>query len=345
MRLVQRQRERATRSPWRWVFVLGSLAVHVLILAALHAVAPAFLAHQTPASSPPIALVVLPPEAETEDVQEEPEPEYRGQIVEISPPKKEETPDDPDYLAEHENRTDEESRTLKYEVNPDVLSRQYSREQSAERQDVIDLNAEKESTGATVGNRRFDPDRDGALAALPSPWSQTNKIGPDSPIPSSQVTAALAGAPQNDRLREQVGERVDLNSARYPYAGYIERIKRQVNFWHKQNLNNLPASVRIAKPRYTTSVDVVLDSDGALEIIDVVAESGSAPIDDCLVRAFKMAGPFPNPPVGLIKKDGRVYLPKVTFDVVTTTARARYEGVDPRAGVLFPGILRGGGGR
>ena len=85
---------------------------------------------------------------------------------------------------------------------------------------------------------------------------------------------------------------------------------------------------------------MVLDSQGGLDTLEVVHESGSDPLDDCVVRAFKLAGPFPNPPEGLIEKDGRVYLPTMDFTVELTIARAQYQGIDPRAGVQFPGLQK-----
>jgi outer membrane biosynthesis protein TonB len=191
-----------------------------------------------------------------------------------------------------------------------------------------------------VGNQRFDPNRDGSLASLPSPWRQTNKEGTADPIPSAQRDAVLAGAPQNDLLREEIGKYVDLNSTRYPYASYMERVRRQVNYWWEQNLSNLPSSVRLSKSRYKTHVSVVLDADGALEHIEVQLESGSPEIDDCLVRAFKVAAPFENPPTGLVQKDGRVYLPDFHFELGIQAAQVQYQGIDPRAGVQFPGILK-----
>ncbi len=55
--------------------------------------------------------------------------------------------------------------------------------------------------------------------------------------------------------------------------------------------------------------------------------------------AFRIAGPFPNPPPELIDIDGRIYLTNMQFTVELGRARAVYEGVDPRAGVRFPGLL------
>jgi hypothetical protein len=56
--------------------------------------------------------------------------------------------------------------------------------------------------------------------------------------------------------------------------------------------------------------------------------------------AFRMAGPFPNPPVQLVDSDGRARLPDFGFVVQVGQARAQYHGIDPRADVQFPGILK-----
>ncbi len=290
----------------------------------------------------PVSLVILdPPEVkEPEEEEEEEPPRFDGQIVEIAPPEIEEIPEEADYLSRYDQVVEEETRSERFEINPEVLARIHSEEQQAEEQDVIDLNVEEESTGATVGNHRFDPNVDGSMAALPSPWEKTNREGPLDPVRSSQREAALSGSPQNDLLDERRGEMVALNTNKYPYAGYMERIRRQVNYWWRQNLDNLPSSVRLSQSSYLTEVEVILNADGALEFIEVTKESSSDEVDDCVVRAFRLAGPFENPPEGLIQKDGRVYLPDFDFTLNLGTAQMHYQGIDPRAGVQFPGILK-----
>ena len=70
-------------------------------------------------------------------------------------------------------------------------------------------------------------------------------------------------------------------------------------------------------------------------------QSGEAALDQAVVQAFRVAGPFPNPPEQLIAKDGRVYLEDMGFTVqVGGAMRAPYVGIDPRAGVQYPGILK-----
>ncbi len=330
---------RRQRTPWE-LFLLASVLVNVAAIRSLGAFAETWPVDDRSPSGPITLTIVEPPPEEEAAVPEEPEPDDQGQLVEIAPPKEEERPEEAEYLAEYDNVVEEETRSERFEVNPEVLSPEHSDEQMAEMEDLVDVNAEQESTGATTGNNRFDPDRDGTLASLPSKWKVTNKEGPDAPTLSSQTTSQLAGAPQNDLLREKRGDATQLNTKEYLYAGYLQRIRRLVNFYWQQNIDNLPSSVRLSRPLYTTDVKSILNGDGALEYIEVTGESGSPELDDAVVRAFRVAGPFPNPPEGLIEKDGRVYLPDMSFTVTLGVARARYEGIDPRAGVQFPGILK-----
>lgn len=333
------------RPPWNVTFLLLSFLGHAVLIGLATALLPLLPHVEQPRKTrddAPLTMVIYQPEAEVpEEEPDEPDPPvFDGQIVELAPPEIEEVPDDSEYLSEYDTKVEKETRTEKFEINPEVLSKQFSKEQQAEQADVIDLNVDKQSTGATVGNQRFDPDRDGSLSALPSPWKATNKEGTQDPILSSQRDAALSGAPQNDLLNEEIGDVVDLNSLKYPYAGYMDRIRRQVNYWWQQNLDNLPSSVRLSKSKYTTEVSVILNADGALEHIEVTTEAGVPELDDAVVRAFRLAAPFDNPPAGLVQKDGRVYLPDFDFTVQLSAASMQYQGIDPRAGVQFPGILK-----
>jgi len=320
-------------------FLVAALVFHLVALVALHAALP-YITPEASSRNTAIQVVFLDP-PETDAEEEEPEvPVFEGQIVEVAPPEEEQKPEEADYLSEHNIVVEEETKTDKFKINPEILAPKFSKEEKLEQEDLVDLHIDKPSTGAQVGNHRFDPDRDGSLAALPSPWTQTNKPGPQDPVPASHLSSAISGAPQNDFLNEERGEEVNLNTKEYLYHSYWTRIRRLVGFYWNQNLDNLPSSVRLARSSYTTTVKYILNSDGALDYIEVVEESGNGELDDCVVRAFRIAGPFPNPPEGLIEKDGRVYAPDSGFTVQLSTARAQYQGIDPRAGVQFPGILK-----
>jgi TonB family protein len=311
--------------------------VAMVALAALLGAPPA--PDQTRARPVRLVLVTPPPTEEPEVPEPEPE-EPSGQLVELPPPEEEQEPEEADYLAENARIVEEETRTVEVEVNPEILAPKHSDEQELKAEDLLDLDIEEESTGAQVGNERFDPDEHGALASLPSPWAVTNKMGLQSPTRASHTDAAVAGAPQNDLLDERRSDEVALNAKKYLYAGYINRIRRVVNFYWQQNLDNLHPDAAFARNAYTTVVDVVLDSEGRLDAIVVSTPSGSERLDAAVVTAFELGTPFPHPPAGLVAKDGRVYLPDFGFDVRFGVAENRYQGIDPRAGVKFPGILK-----
>ncbi|MGC6507038.1 MAG: TonB C-terminal domain-containing protein [Myxococcota bacterium] len=264
--------------------------------------------------------------------------EEQGQIVDLPDPTVEEKPLDADYLAEKSRTVEKETRTDEFRINPEVLAEQYSEDDNLQFEDVMDLNATEPSTGATAGNDKFRPEEHGVLAALPSPYTKTNKDGLQKPVPSSSTTSQRAGAPNNDLLNEELGSAVKLNTHEYQYASYMNQIRRLVNFYWNQQLQNVREP--LTKPSYRTVVDVVIDSQGKLYAIDVFQGSGVQALDNCVVTAFHIAGPYPPPPPQLVEKDGRVYLPKFGFEVDVGSGRARYDGVDPRAGVRFPGILK-----
>lgn len=323
----------------RIITFLGlSLLLHLALLGVGVPLWPLLQGEPDFADGDPVEVTLVEPEPKPEP---EPEPpEYEGQIVDLPKPQEEQEPEEADYLAEHSRDVEKETRTRRYEVNPEVLAPSHSKEQKLQFEDLADINATEPSTGAQVGNDRFDPDRDGALASLPSPFAITNKEGLEKPVPSSHREQDLAGSPNNDLLDEETGTAVNLNTREFLFASYLNRIRRLVNFYWQQNLDNLPPGLPLARSQYETRVDVVLTSEGNLESVRVTADSGSEPIDNCVVDAFEMAGPFPNPPEQLVDPDGRAFLPSFGFTVQVGQARAPYYGVDPRAGVQFPGILK-----
>jgi protein TonB len=327
------------------VFVVAALLIHALLGFVAIEVVPKM--PRPPRRTPMRFVMVEVPEKAKEEAPPEEElsedppiPELDGQIVELPPPDEEKRPEHADYLAEYDITVDKETRTRQFEVNPEILAPKWSEDQKMKQAEAQDLGMDKPSTGAQVGNNRKPLGERGSIPALPSPWAMTNKEGFQDPTVGAGSTSDLAGAPQNDLLDEEVGDRVALNAKENLFVGYLNRIRRLVNFYWDQNLHNLPSGMALAKTSYATTVEVVLDGAGALEVIKVIRESGSPELDDCLVRAFRSAGPFPNPPEGLIEKDGRVYLPHMTFQVGLGQAKMNYGGVDPRAGVQFPGIMK-----
>ena len=264
----------------------------------------------------------------------------KGQIVELPKPLVEERPKEADYLAEQAHTVEKETRSEKFTMNPEVIAEEYSEEKQLQFEEAIDVNATEASSGAKTGNHRFKPNRDGALFSLPSQYSFTNKDGLDKPTLASSTSENLSGAPSNDRLLEERSNRTQLNAHAYKYASYMNQIRRLVNFFWQQNLDNLSGPLH--KNRYETVVSVEISENGELLSIEILAESGNTNVDQCVTKAFKAAGPFPAPPE-LLVKNGTVILPDFGFELQVGGGENPYKGVDPRAGVRFPGILKANG--
>ncbi len=115
----------------------------------------------------------------------------------------------------------------------------------------------------------------------------------------------------NDYLKDiPLGDTTHLNTVEYKFYGYYYRIKQKLEgFWGRsvQEKAEILASQgrMIASAENITALRIVMDTEG--EIVDVVilGSSGVKELDDAAIESFNEAGPFPNPPKGLIV-DGRV---------------------------------------
>jgi TonB family protein len=135
---------------------------------------------------------------------------------------------------------------------------------------------------------------------------------PQAPIfkPSQEVLERALGGGSVDHLENvDDGDETSLSSKRWVYASFFNRLKRQVaqswdpgSVWRRADPTG---TVYGAKTRFT-EVRVSLSRTGEVEQILVTEPSGVAVLDDEAVRAFRVAGPFPNPPDGLIQKDNLI---------------------------------------
>ncbi len=128
------------------------------------------------------------------------------------------------------------------------------------------------------------------------------------------------GSQTQDHLRDiDQGLETLLNAREFKYYTYYNRIRRQLSqHWEpkvkvklsqmfKQGRHLAAATDRITK------LVVVLDRGGNLVKVQVLKESGVTDLDDAATEAFQSAAPFPNPPAGIVEKDGTV---KIRWDFV-----------------------------
>ncbi|MCC7440138.1 MAG: energy transducer TonB [Bdellovibrionales bacterium] len=110
----------------------------------------------------------------------------------------------------------------------------------------------------------------------------------------------------------KAGEQTALNTKEFVFYGYFERIRARLDLaWQpllREHLIKMYRSGRrLASDRdHTTRTRVVLDTRGKVVRVQLLEASGVLTLDDAAVEAFNQAGPFPNPPSGLISPQGTV---------------------------------------
>lgn len=127
--------------------------------------------------------------------------------------------------------------------------------------------------------------------------------------PTPEQLERIAGGGSVDHLEEiENGDETALNSKRWVYASFFNRLKRQVaQNWDPQSVWRRidPEGNKHGYKTRVTEVRVTLGAKGELDKIVVTSPSGVGELDEEALRAFHIAGPFPNPPDGLIK-DGKI---------------------------------------
>jgi len=125
-------------------------------------------------------------------------------------------------------------------------------------------------------------------------------------IPTMGQLSRIAGAPANDQLDGvDVGDGTFLNSREFKYASFFNRVKRAVSgHWNPMNGHGA-----LGERTWITVVNVTLDAAGNLSDIELARSSGSDTVDREAIAAFRSAGPFPNPPKGLIDPNGLMTFP------------------------------------
>lgn len=118
------------------------------------------------------------------------------------------------------------------------------------------------------------------------------------------------GAPAPDHLKKiPLGERTALNSRKWVYASFFNRVQRLVaQQWDPSNpyrRRDPYGNIYGVKDRLTV-LSVELLPNGTLADVSVARSSGLSFLDEEAKRAFQKAHPFPNPPAGLVERDGKI---------------------------------------
>ncbi len=121
--------------------------------------------------------------------------------------------------------------------------------------------------------------------------------------------ASSSGLAKNNDYIEEIplGDFTSLNTVEYKYYGFYYRIKQKLEqYWGRtlqKKAEKLYKSGRRmpANEDRITSLSIILDDHGNIVDVIVKSTSGFRELDDAAIESFNKAGPFPNPPKGMIK--------------------------------------------
>lgn len=276
---------------------------------------------------------------EEEEEEEEEEDDLDGQVVDLAKPLEEQKPEDADFLAEYDITVEEEMVSELFKIAPEVVAPIYSDESTFELEDILEMNVQEASTGATAGDVVFERHPHARFAVTSSEYEIQTKDGANKPMMSAHSQQNLQGAPSNDYLPDiEKGFATQLNADEFLFAGFLNRVKRMVSFYANQTLQNARPQVPVTKMAYDLTVDAMLDPEGNLVSVRLTEPSGIPAFDEAILEAWRLAAPFPNPPPGMIEDDGYIHIDDFGFHITIGRSRAELTGIDPRQGVMFPGL-------
>ena len=117
-------------------------------------------------------------------------------------------------------------------------------------------------------------------------------------------------------------DRTALNTKEYMFYGYFQRIRERLDLaWGgalREKLFKLYRNGRqlASEMDHITRLVVTLDKGGEIIRVQVLEESGVRDLDEAAVKAFNQAGPFPNPPSGIIDQTGMI---QIRWDFILKT--------------------------
>ena len=118
------------------------------------------------------------------------------------------------------------------------------------------------------------------------------------------------------------GEVSALNTKEFVFYSYFERVRQQLDqAWQpilRSNVLRLSKAGRhlASNADYTTRTLVTLNQKGEILRVQLIEESGTFDLDQAALDALNKAGPYPNPPKGLVESTGSV---EIRWDFILRT--------------------------
>ncbi len=340
MRIRNDIRDDERRSSPFYLGLLLSVVLHAVFLIAKRYDMPV----PGPEYNTPIEVADLPPEMmEPPATQPKPVPPPSNdkQVVETEKADNDKIDPKAKYLSEHNQSADKQTRAKQID---DFRKQQGTGGKGlvTKKEEYIPPTGEKAGEKADEGKQADNgdgkpdtlaPDEDSLVQADAGKGEKKEKAGGG--VKRDWKTLSLkdlsvngdgaATAASDDDLRDvQQGDRTILSTREFRYFSYYNRIKELLRQYWKPNVERQIARLwgkgkQVNDDELVTRVLVLLDGEGKIQKISRIATSGISEIDEAAVEAFQRAGPFPNPPKGIVEDDGFV---RIRWDFILKTEAA-----------------------
>lgn len=140
--------------------------------------------------------------------------------------------------------------------------------------------------------------------------SMSSKLG----LKNGQSNGKALGR-TNDFLEDiPLGDFTQLNTQEFEFYGFYDRIRQKLEQYWGNNLREEADKIfkqgrSIASDNnLITSLTIKIDATGKIVNILLNSTSGLRELDDAAIKSFNQAGPFPNPPKGMLQADGKAVI-------------------------------------
>ncbi len=137
---------------------------------------------------------------------------------------------------------------------------------------------------------------------------------------AAQTGETIRGGQYIQGMKE--GEVSALNTKEFVFYSYFERVRKQLDqAWQpllREQIQRIYKNGRklASNSDYVTKTRVVLNQRGEIVKVQLEEESGTMDLDQVAVDALNKAGPYPNPPSGLVDTNGTV---EIRWDFILKT--------------------------
>lgn len=241
-----------------------------------------------------------------------------SQIVQTSPGDRINTPVPDAFLGEHTQKVDEQTVSKNKRTVIGKQGETISEISSIEKQSVDQKKAPSDSTKELEKEtrkvqRETLPSRFSKLG-VPLFSNLTRHLGHD-PDQGENSSSSLGTIPEDYVNNLKESDRTALNTKEYQFFGYFQRIRERLDrAWvpilRKKLVSYYRNGRQLASDQdFSTKILVTLNENGQIIRVRLLVESGTQDLDEAAIQAFNEAGPFPNPPKGIIDNNHEIIVP------------------------------------